>query len=171
MLFFDKMLKACLIMATAVVMASPLTASAIVRKGEPAPPIKVVSTSGENITLASYKGNVLVMDFFATWCAPCREAIPHLVDLNRKYNKQGLRVLGLSADEDGDKAVKSFVAQMKIPYPVALANEKLLNDYALRSIPTLYIINKKGAVVERYMGFNDDMAKSMEALIRKLLAE
>ena len=63
------------------------------------------------------------------------------------------------------------MAEKKINYPVAMANEDLFNDYGLRSLPTLFVINKKGVIVERYFGFNDEIAKSMEALIKKLLAE
>lgn len=169
--FFGKTFKACLVAVTALSLAMPLSAFAVIKKGDPAPPFKVVSTTGQNITLANYKGYVLVMDFFATWCPPCRESIPHLIELNQKYNKQGLQILGLSADEDGEKVVKAFVAEKKINYPVAMAGEQLLTDYGLRSIPTIYVINKKGVIAERYMGFSDDMAKSMEALIKKLLAE
>ena len=171
MRFTEKALKACLAVAAVLVLAAPLPASAIVRKGDAAPPFKVVSTSGQAINLANYKGYVLVLVFFATWCAPCREAIPHLVELNRKYGKQGLQVLGLSADEDGEKVVRDFVAEKRINYPVALAGESVITDYGLRSIPTMYVINKKGVVVEKYMGFGDDMEKTMEALIKKLLAE
>jgi len=171
MRFTEKALKACLAVAAVLVLAAPLPASAIVRKGDAAPPFKAVSTSGQAINLANYKGYVLVLDFFATWCAPCREAIPHLVELNRKYGKQGLQVLGLSADEDGEKVVRDFVAEKRINYPVALAGESVITDYGLRSIPTMYVINKKGVVVEKYMGFGDDMEKTMEALIKKLLAE
>lgn len=160
----------CLLAALAAVFASPPGTFAAARKGAAAPAIKVVSISGQSITLANYQGRVLVLDFFASWCGPCREAVPHLIDLNRRYGKQGLQVLGLSADEDGG-ALKEFIAEKKITYPVAMANEHLLNDYAIRSIPTLFVINKKGVVVERFMGFSDEVARSMEALVRKLLAE
>jgi cytochrome c biogenesis protein CcmG/thiol:disulfide interchange protein DsbE len=171
MRLFKKTLKACLTVAAVLALAVPLPASAMIRKGDPAPPLKVVSTSGQSITLANYKGYVLVVDFFATWCSPCREAIPHLIELNGKYSKQGLQVLGLSADEDGEKVVRDFVAEKRITYPVAMASESLISDYGLRSIPTMYVINKKGIIAERYMGFSDETARSMEALIKRLLAE
>ena len=146
-------------------------AFAILQKGQAAPPLKVTTTSGQQVTLANYKGYVLVLDFFATWCAPCRESIPHMIDLNRKYGKQGLQILGMSVDDGDVKIVKEFVAEKRITYPVALASESLMTDYGLRSIPTLYVINKKGVIVERYMGYNDEMARSMETLIKRLLAE
>lgn len=147
------------------------SASAIVQKGQQAPPFKVVTTSGQQVSLANYKGYVLVLDFFTTWCPPCRESIPHLLDLNRKYGKQGLQIMGFSLDEGGDKVVKAFMTEKSITYPMAVIDDDLSADYGIRSIPTIYIINKKGTIVERYMGYNDEIGRSMEALIKKLLAE
>ena len=71
----------------------------------------------------------------------------------------------------GSKVVRTFITEKKISYPVAMAGEQLLTDYGLRSIPTLFVIDKKGIIAEKYMGFNDGIAKSMETLIKKLLAE
>lgn len=145
-------------------------ALAALKKGQPAPPIKVVSTTGQSITLANYKGYVLLVDFFASWCHPCERSIPHLVDINNKYGKQGLQVLGLSLDEDKDDLV-DFITPKKVNYPVALADEELQTKYGLRSIPTLVIIDKKGVVAEVFLGLSDDSAKNLEATIKKLLAE
>ena len=147
-------------------------AAAVLQKGQQAPQIKVTTTSGQQVTLNNYKGYVLVMDFFATWCTPCKESIPHLVSLQRKYGKQGLQILGMSVDDEADKLLlKSFVSEKNVTYPVALANEDLQADYGLRSVPTLFIISKKGIVAEKYMGYNDEVAKSIEATIKRLLAE
>lgn len=146
-------------------------AAAILQKGEPAPAIKLTSTSGQPITLANYRGYVLVLDFFATWCVPCKESIPHLNALNRKYGKQGLQILGVSVDEGGDHEVKYFINERKVSYPVAQAGEELQADYGLRSIPTIYVINKKGMVAEKFQGYSDQTAKAMEDSIKKLLAE
>ncbi|HEY6837612.1 MAG TPA: TlpA disulfide reductase family protein [Geobacteraceae bacterium] len=157
--------------AAFLVLALAQPAAAVLQKGQPAPPIKVVSTSGQQISLANYKGYVLVMDFFASWCHPCRESIPHLLELNRKYGKQGLQILGMSVDEEVGRELKNFIAEQKFTYPVALANEDLQADYGLRSVPTLFVINKKGIVAEKFQGFNDETKRSMEALIKKLLAE
>jgi len=153
---------------TAVVAAPSF---AIPQKGQPAPPLKVVSTSGQQISLANYKGYVLVIDFFATWCPPCREAIPHLNGLSRKYGRQGLQVLGLSLDDGDEGGVKDFIASKRIVYPVALAGQDVQADYGLRSLPTVYVIDKKGNVADKFMGGSDETLKTMETLIKKLLAE
>jgi thiol-disulfide isomerase/thioredoxin len=151
-------------------LATPPAVFAIPQKGETAPPIKVTTTSGQQLTLANYKGYVLILDFFASWCQPCKRSIPHIVELNRKYGKQGLQTLGLSLDEDKYDLI-DFVAPFKLNYPVALANEDLQNDYGLRSLPTVYVINKKGIVVDKFMGITDETKKNLETTIKRLLAE
>ena len=161
----------CLAALLTLSLAAPLSGHAMVSKGAYAPPLNLWSTSGQNITLSNYKGYVLIMDFFGMNCAPCRLSIPHLIELNKRYNKQGLQILGVNLDEGADKAVKAYVEEKKINYPVAMANEDIVNDYAIRSIPKLFIINKKGQIIEWYQGYNDEIEKSVETLIKKLLAE
>jgi peroxiredoxin len=92
-------------------------------------------------------------------------------ELNRKYGKQGLQVLGVSVDEGSERDVKNFVAERKIGYPVAVAGEDLQTDYGLRSIPTIYLINKKGFVAEKFQGYSEQTGRAMEEAIKKLLAE
>jgi peroxiredoxin len=158
-------------LAIACVLLSTQPAAAILQKGDTAPAIKLVTTSGQPISLANYRGYVLVMDFFATWCIPCKESIPHLNSLNRKYGKQGLQILGVSVDEGSDREVKSFIADRRISYPVAVAGEDLQTEYGLRSIPTIYLINKKGVVAEKFQGYSDQTGKAMEDAIKRLLVE
>ena len=158
-------------LAVAGLLLSTQPAAAILQKGDKAPAIKLVTTSGQPVTLANYKGYVLVMDFFATWCIPCKESIPHMNALNRKYGKQGLQILGVSVDEGGEREVKSFIAERKISYPVVVAPEDLQTEYGLRSIPTIYVINKKGIVAEKYQGFSEQTGRAMEETIKRLLAE
>jgi peroxiredoxin len=168
---FKKYLAKAIPVAVAAVLLSTQPAAAILQKGDKAPPIKLTTTSGQPITLANYRGYVLVMDFFATWCIPCKESIPHLISLNRKYGKQGLQVLGVSVDEGNDREVKSFVADRRINYPVAVAGEDMQTDYGLRSVPTVYVINKKGMIAEKFQGYSDQTEKAIEDTVRRLLAE
>jgi len=149
----------------------PAMAFAVPQKGEPAPQFKVATTSGQQVTLNNYKGHVLVLDFFATWCPPCKASIPHLVSLNKKYGKQGLQILGMSVDDDGESVLKRFISEKGINYPVALVDSEIQGDYGIRSIPTMYLVNKKGIIVDKYMGFSDETGRAMETAIKRLLAE
>jgi peroxiredoxin len=160
-----------LALTVAMDVLAPTTLHAAPRVGQPAPNFKVVTTSGQPVSLENYHGYVLVVDFFATWCQPCRESIPHLIEMNRKYGKQGLQVLGMSADEDGERLVKTFSEEHHISYPVALAGESALGDFGVRSVPVMFVIDKKGRVAEIFRGFGDQVGRSSEQLIKKLLAE
>ncbi|RII29454.1 MAG: TlpA family protein disulfide reductase [Geobacter sp.] len=157
--------------AVLVLALLPAQVHAALRAGQPAPNFKAITTSGQPVSMDNYRGYVLVIDFFATWCPPCNESIPHLIDINRKYGKQGLQILGLSMDEDGEQIVKSFIDERRINYPVALASEQVQIDYGIVSVPVMFVIDKKGKVSEIYRGYSDETGRSMEALIKKLLAE
>ncbi len=152
-------------------MATPLPAQAMATKGKPAPAFALTSVTGPKLDLATLRGKVVLVDFFATWCGPCKDTIPHLVDLQRRLGNKGLQVVGLSADDDDDQlAVREFVTTYRINYPVALAPESVRDDYGLRAVPVLFIIDKKGAVVDIYRGLGGDMKKRLEELLQKLLA-
>ncbi len=154
-------------------LALPAVSSALPQKGQPAPPFRVVSTSGQSISLANYRGYVLIVEFFATWCGGCKQSIPHLLDLQRLYGNQGLQILGLDIGQGDDvNDLKEFVLKKKISYPMAMADENLVYDgYGISMIPSLFIINKKGVLVDRFNGFTDDNRKTLETTIRKLVAE
>jgi peroxiredoxin len=149
----------------------PAQLLALPRQGQPAPAFKVVTTSGQSVSMDNYQGRVLVLDFFATWCQPCRMSIPHLVKMNQKYGKQGLQILGMSADEDGERVLASFTAEQHINYPVALAGDTVTEAFGVRSVPVMFVIDKKGRVAGVFRGYSDEIADSMELLVKKLLAE
>lgn len=152
-------------------MAVSVPVDAAPRPGQTVPDFKVTSTSGQRISEENYRGHVLILDFFATWCQPCRQSIPHLVEMNRKYGKQGLQVLGLSVDEEGERAVKTFTEGFRVNYPLAMAGEVTMVDFAVRSVPVMYLIDRKGKIAEVYRGYSNEMSRSMEQSIKRLLAE
>jgi peroxiredoxin len=162
-------------LATAVLISVlavlPARLNAMPRAGRQAPDFKVVTTSGQPVSMDNYRGHVLVMDFFAIWCRPCNESIPHLMGINRKYGKQGLQILGLSLDEGDGQEVKSFMDERRINYPVALAPEQVQLDYGIVSVPVMFVVDKKGKLAEVYRGFTNETGRSMEGLVKKLLAE
>ena len=168
---FNKLLMRTILLAVAGLLLYTQPAAAVLQKGDKAPAIKLVTTTGQPVTLANYQGYVLVMDFFATWCVPCKQSIPHLNAMSQKYGKQGLQVLGVSVDEGSERDLRNFIAERKITYPVAASGEDMQIEYGLRSIPTVYVINKKGIVAEKFQGFSDQTAKMMEDTIKRLIAE
>jgi len=169
----SRMIKILCLVLFVTFLALPSLSQAVPQKGSPAPAIKVVTTSGQNVTFANYRGYVLVMEFFATWCDGCRESIPHLISLNKKYGKQGLQILGLNPGVGGDdlQQVRQFVREQHINYPVAFADDDMLINYAVQPIPAIFIIDKKGVLVEKYVGFNPAIQESMEKTIKTLLAQ
>jgi peroxiredoxin len=165
------LISALVLIVAGVLLSVSSNVHAAPRAGQQVPNFKVISTSGQPVSLENYRGYVLVLDFFATWCQPCRESVPHLIEMNRKYGKQGLQILGLSADEDGERLVRTFVDEQHITYPVALAGETTLADFGVRSVPVMIVVDKKGRVAEVFRGFNDEIGRSSDKLIKKLLAE
>jgi len=111
---------------------------------------------GNNIDLSSYRGHPVIVDFWATWCGPCRKQIPELVALYKKYNKsRGLVIIGVSCDliqGDGVKAVAPFVEEFRINYPIALADERLVDSMGVEAIPTTLFVGPDGKLVSRIVG-------------------
>jgi peroxiredoxin len=169
--FASPLIRILLFALAASFLAIPGQVDAAPRTGQPAPNFKVTSTSGQTISQENYRGHVLIVDFFATWCQPCRLSIPHLVEMNRKYGKQGLQVLGLSVDEDGERGVKAFADEFHVNYPLALAGDAATADFGIRSVPIMFLIDKKGRVAEVFRGYTSDSARTLEASIKRLLAE
>jgi peroxiredoxin len=164
-------IKTLLITMAVSLLSVPGQVDAAPRIGQPSPDFKTVSTSGQSISQENYRGHVLIIDFFATWCQPCRQSIPHLVEMNRKYARQGLQILGLSVDEEGERAVKAFTDEFRVNYPLALAGDSVTSDFGVRSVPVMYLIDKKGRIAEVYRGYSGEMGRSVELSIKRLLAE
>lgn len=149
----------------------PAGVSAAPKAGQAAPEFNVTTLAGQSVSLENYRGKVLAVDFFATWCKPCQASIPHLNELSRNYGKQGFHVLGMSADEDGEKGVKIFAERLGITYPVAMAGEAVLAAFGVRSVPVLIVLDRKGKVAEVFRGYGPEVGRASEQLIKKLLAE
>ncbi|MCM8812178.1 MAG: TlpA family protein disulfide reductase [Candidatus Omnitrophica bacterium] len=130
---------------------------------------QLTGLNGEAIELGSFRGKVVLLDFWATWCPPCRAEIPHFNELYSAYKGQGFELIGLSVGEDPE-VVRSFVAANDMRYPVAISNEKVEQAYGgIRGIPTTFLIDKKGRIAQKYVGYHEKAV--FEGAIRKLLAE
>ena len=136
-----------------------------------APEFSLKTLTGEEFSLAKNKGKTLLIDFWATWCAPCRESIPHLVHLHKTYRGQGFEVVGLSMDKGDPKTVEQFVRSLDIPYPIAIAPDDIARAYGVNGLPTTILIDKEGKIREKIVGFNTTIAKKIEARVAELTSE
>ncbi len=109
---------------------------------------------GKIVKSETFKGKAMLITFFATWCPPCRQEIPVLKKLHRKYGEQGFAVIGLSVDEAGPKVVAKLVKQETINYPVVMADRSTARKFGgIVGIPTSFLVNKEGHVVKKYPGY------------------
>jgi thiol-disulfide isomerase/thioredoxin len=127
------------------------------------------SIQGDKITLSKLKGKIVILDFWATWCPPCRVAIPNLIKLYDKYQSQDLIVLGIALDDKN--AVIKLAQEIKINYPVLLDDKTTAKKYEIHSIPTLYLLDKKGKQVHKEIGFTEQGFKQIEEKVVELLNE
>lgn len=149
----------------------PGSSEAAARRGQPAPAFKLFAINGMPVSSEGLKGSVVVLDFWATWCPHCRDSVPFLSKLHRTYASQGLKVIGMSADEGGERVVKKYAEAKSIPYLIVMANSNVLSNYGVRALPVVYIIDRQGVVREQVLGFSDQAGRVIETLVKKLLVE
>ncbi len=135
----------------------------------PAPDFTLTDLSGSKLSLSAYRGKVVLLDFWATWCAPCKEEIPHFVDMQNRYGPRGLQIIGVSMDDD-DKPVREFQQQFKMNYPVAVGTTQLAGQYGgVLGLPITFVVDREGRIVSRHIGQTN--AEVFEAEIQKLLPQ
>lgn len=138
-----------------------------VRNPDAAPAFDLKTLEGKPLSLAEYKGKVILLNFWATWCGPCRAEIPDLVELQNKYKDQ-FQIIGLVVDDDDEEAVKKFVADSDINYPVALASDEVRLEYGgIVALPTSFVLDDEGRVVQKHEGLRDPILFDVE--VRSLL--
>lgn len=125
---------------------------------------------GETFKLSQQKGKVVLLNIWATWCAPCHEETPEFVDLYSEYRDQGLEILGVSIDEQGRSVVDPFLEKYDVNYPVVIDDGTIMDKYGpTMGIPTTYIIDKDGSL--RYFAVGAVTTKELEPRIQELLKE
>ena len=143
--------------------------SANVQQHREAPDFTLPLVDGGQLRLSSYRGKIVLLDFWATWCVPCREETPHFVELQRKYGDRGLQVIGVSMDDSPDP-VRAFYRQFRMNYPVVMGTADVGAAYGgVLGLPIAFLVDREGRIYAKHMGATD--AAVFENEIRKLLPE
>ena len=146
--------------------------------GKPAPQFSLEDLGGKKVSLADYKGKAVLINFWATWCGPCKIETPWLVDLRNQYAAKGFEILGVSTDEldrsdvkmfgSEKKEISDFVQKMHMPYPVLIEGDSLSKPYGgLDAMPTSFFVDRSGTIVAATMGISSK--DDIESNIKKAL--
>lgn len=141
--------------------------------GPIAPDFSLSDISGQTISLEQYRGSVVLLDFWATWCGPCRMTIPVLIRLHNQYKDKGLVILGVSVDDPQlikDADLLYYKKMTRIDYPLLRFNQKIMEDYfsgEQMAIPTMFVIDRNGRIRDKIVGFQPDVLEaSLAALVK-----
>ena len=138
-------------------------------KGQTAPDFELKDLAGNNVRLSDYHGKVVLLNFWATWCPPCKEEMPWFVDLQKRYGAQGLQVIGVAMDDSGEKAIASFAQRLGVNYPVLLGKESVAQAYGdVQFLPDTFYIDRQGRIVSHVQGLIN--RKEIEERVKEALA-
>lgn len=122
-------------------------------KGQPAPDFELKDLNGKTMRLADLRGKAVLLNFWATWCGPCKVEIPWFIELQKQYGPQGLQIVGVSMDDLGHDTVAKFAQEMGINYPILLGNDQMADAYGgVQALPTTFYIGRDGKFVNRAYG-------------------
>jgi cytochrome c biogenesis protein CcmG/thiol:disulfide interchange protein DsbE len=153
-----------LILSVSKMNAAPLTA------GHTAPPFVLNQADGKTVRLTSHKGQVVLLNFWATWCAPCRVEMTWFEEFSNTYANRGLVVLGVSLDDGGWKTVQPVLSKLKVSYPIVLGDGKITKSYGMGDLlPVTFLIDRTGKIRTVKVGFGDKV--EFEKTIEQLLHE
>ena len=140
-------------------------------RGSAAPGFELKSIpEGKSTALASFQGKAVLLNFWATWCGPCKIEMPWLVDLQKKYGSQGFQIVGVAMDDTSDKEIADFAHKMGVNYPVLKGTEKVGDLYGgVEGLPTTYYLDRSGKVVDKTLGLASESV--IEDGIKKALAQ
>jgi cytochrome c biogenesis protein CcmG/thiol:disulfide interchange protein DsbE len=140
------------------------------KQRKPAPGFTLQDSSGKTVQLADYRGKVVLLDFWATWCHGCKQEIPWFAEFEKAYRGQGLAVVGVSMDDGGWNVVRPFLAATHVPYRMLLGNDAMAKRYGIGNLPDTFLIDRQGRIAAVYKeGLVDK--NDVEANIKAMLSQ
>ena len=133
-----------------------------------APDFTLKDANGASVKLSDYRGKVVLLNFWATWCGPCKIEIPWFMEFEQQYKNKGFAVLGIAMDDEGWAAVKPYIAEKKMNYRVVMGNDTVASEYGgIDSLPTTFVIDQEGRIVASHIGLinKDDYLKEIQSLL------
>lgn len=152
--------------------ADPYAGMAVDRASAPvaAPAFALADLSGQRVSLASLSGKVVLLNFWATWCVPCRTEMPGMERLWQRYRDRGLAIVAVSVDEEGDTRIANFVRRLHLSYPILLdPRSEAAERYEVSGLPATYLIDAKGRLIGRMVGSREWDSQEAVSLIEQLL--
>lgn len=161
-------MKKMAVVLMAAFLLSACSQSSALEVGEKAPDFTLTDTNGASVKLSDFAGKVVILDFFASWCPPCRQAVPDFISLQKEYGPKGLAVVGVALEGLAD--AKKFAERIGINYPVLIDDERVSKDYGpVRSIPTIFVIGKDKNIRKLHIGYKAGDKEVFESEIQELL--
>jgi peroxiredoxin len=146
---------AALLSSTACSNATVKAAVKAEKDRKSAPEFALKDANGKTVHIADYKGKVVLLDFWATWCGPCKVEIPWFMEFEQQFKDKGFAVLGVSMDEDGWSVVKPYLVEMKVNYRIVLGNDQVGELYGgVESLPTTFLIDRQGKIASIHIGLS-----------------
>ena len=138
------------------------------KERKPAPDFELKDADGKTVRLSDYKGKVVLLDFWATWCGPCKIEIPWFIQFERTYKDKGFAVVGVAMDEEGWTVVKPFIGEMAINYRILQGNDAVAQLYGgVDALPTTFLVDREGKIAATHVGLNnkDDFENGIKKLL------
>ncbi len=151
--------------------AEPVQERGRVRIGVPAPNFQLYDLTGRLVTLSDYRGRVVLLNFWATWCEPCRIEMPAMEELYRLFNRRDFEILAVSVDQQGAAVTRPFSEEMGLTFPILHdADMRVGITYGARTLPMTFLVNRQGVITRQYFGSRDWQSPEGRQLINKLVS-